>query len=298
MKKPLEELILNNPMSYSQLASYYRTSRTSIRKKIKDMRREGYDIREKRKDNKKYFYMTKIVPKNRMVSDVYTDYFALVGDTHLGSRYAELEALESFYDEVQDRGIHDVFHAGDLCDGTNVYPGHLNDLEVWGLDDQLEYAVKKYPHRKDVTTHFIIGNHEGKYYKREKIDFGKLLAHRRPDLHYLGMDFKKVRLDENIELEISHPAGGAPYTLGYAAQKYLRNMPPSSRPDILQFGHLHRAFYANYQEVDIFYTGCFMGSTDWLRKKGIESTIGGWIVEMETENGRGIKSLKNEFIHY
>lgn len=41
--------------------------------------------------------------------------FGIVSDTHIGSLLEDLDGLESFYDDIEARGIKQVYHAGDIC---------------------------------------------------------------------------------------------------------------------------------------------------------------------------------------
>ena len=296
MVRDLQKAIFENPKTLSELAKEFRCSKNQIKKQLTRLRKLGVPV-ERIKDEAgvtHYVIPSKLRSEVRIVD---TEYFGLMGDTHLGSKYAEEEALQMYYDEIAERGIKEVFHAGDFLEGMNVYPGQVNDLKVIGLSNQIDYAIKNYPRRKGVKTRAISGNHDLKEFKKSGIDPVKQIADKRRDIDYLGQYYGRVRLKDDVLLELSHVSGSAPYSLSYRMQTYLRNRPPSKYPDILALGHLHTSFFADYQDVLTYNVGSFMGDTDYLRRKGIIATIGGWIVELEIEDGN-IKKAKNEWVKF
>jgi len=296
MPRDLLKTIRENPKTLSELAKEFKCSKNQMKKQLTGLRKRGVQVEKIRDKNGEthYYVPSRLRSSVRVVK---TDYFGLIGDTHLCSKYAEEEALQMYYDEIADRGIKEVFHAGDLIDGMNVYQGQVNDLKVIGLTDQIEYAIKNYPKKKGVKTRVIAGNHDLKEFKKSGIDPVKQIAQERKDIDYLGQYYGRVKLKGDVILELSHVSGGAPYSLSYRMQTYLRNRPPSKYPDILAMGHLHTSFFADYQDVLTYNVGSFMGDTDFLRRKGIISTIGGWIVELKVKDGRVVKAI-NEWVKF
>lgn len=97
--------------------------------------------------------------------------FGVVADSHLGSKYERLDALNDIYDRFAKEGIERVYHAGNWIEGE----AHFNrtEIHVHGMDAQLRYLAAKYPQRPGITTYAVTGNdHEGWYAKREGIDIG------------------------------------------------------------------------------------------------------------------------------
>lgn len=289
------EDLLKKPVTLKELAKLTGESRTNIKFKIREMIKDGYNIVEDKKRGKTIYYISKTPQRNHNPFNItHLNRFGVIGDTHLGSRYAEEEALEAYYERLKKENIKIVFHAGDITDGINVYPGHINDLVVWGVDEQAEYTAEVYPQIKGIKTYFITGNHDLKALQKTGIDVGKLINGYRPDLVYLGQYYRRLNID-NILIDLVHPDGGAVYSLSYPAQKYLRNSPPETHPDINLMGHHHTMFYGKIQGVHNLNVGCFMGTTDFLRRKGIRADIGGWIVEIKKKNGK-IKELYPRWI--
>lgn len=58
--------------------------------------------------------------------------FAVVSDTHIGSKLARLDELHTFYDICREKKIKDIIHAGDIVDGNKMFFGHEAESLIWG----------------------------------------------------------------------------------------------------------------------------------------------------------------------
>lgn len=227
--------------------------------------------------------------------------FGLISDTHLGSETTHLQDLHDFYDILHDRGVDTVLHAGDITDGWEVHQNQVNELKAnaIGWNRLRKYTIENYPKRPGMDTLFISGNHDRKLWRRQGIRLGKQLGKRREDLHWLGDSMARLVFDpeNNVDLELIHPSGGQPYTLGYRAQTLYREQPTDMRPDMAAIGHLHGRMTASSEGVRSWYAGCWKDLTTYGKRKGHAAEIGGYDVRLTVEDGR-IKSLANEFIEY
>lgn len=224
--------------------------------------------------------------------------FAIMGDTQLGSKYAQLTYLHDFYDICEREGIKDVYHTGDITDGLKMRVGHEYELYAVSADEMRDDVVKNYPKRDGITTHFITGNHDASIYKHVGYDIGQAISVMRPDLEYLGRDCAVVKLTPNCTLELRHPWDGTAYALSYKVQKMIEAMEADSKPNILAVGHYHKAEYLFYRNVHTLQTGCFQGQTPFTRGKGISVHMGGWIVTIRVDENSCIKSFAPEYIPY
>lgn len=224
--------------------------------------------------------------------------FAIMGDTQIGSKYAQLTYLHSFYDLCEKEGIKDVYHTGDITDGLKMRVGHEYELYEVSADDMRDDVVKNYPMRKGITTHFITGNHDASIYKHVGYDIGQAIAAFRPDMKYLGRDCAVVNLTPNCTLELRHPWDGTAYALSYRMQKMIEAMESDSKPNILAVGHYHKAEYLFYRNVHALQTGCFQGQTPFTRGKGISVHMGGWLVTIKVDKNGYIQRIMPEFIPF
>lgn len=224
--------------------------------------------------------------------------FAIMGDTQIGSKYAQLTYLHNFYDLCAEQGIKNVYHTGDITDGLKMRPGHEYELYEVSADEMRDDVVKNYPKREGITTHFITGNHDASIYKHVGYDIGQAIAFLRPDMHYLGRDCAVINLTPKCTLELRHPWDGTAYALSYKMQKMIEAMESDSKPNILAVGHYHKAEYLFYRNVHALQTGCFQGQTPFTRGKGISVHMGGWIVTIRVDKNGYIQGFAPEYVPY
>lgn len=223
---------------------------------------------------------------------------ALMGDTQINSKYTQLTYLHQFYDVCYARGVHDVYHTGDIDEGEKMRPGHQYECYNQGVDDHVDEIVRVYPRREGIRTHFILGNHDASIYKLCGLDLGELIAQRREDMHYLGRDCARINLTPNCVLELRHPWDGTAYALSYKPQKMIAAMESDSKPNILAIGHYHKVEYLFRRNVHALQTGCFQSQTPFTRGRGIETDMGGWIVTIEVDADGHIQRFIPELIPF
>jgi predicted phosphodiesterase len=224
--------------------------------------------------------------------------FGIVSDTHLGSKFSQVDFLHELYDYFEEENVDCVYHAGDISDGyytnrsTQVY-----ELlpEAIGFDRQVDYISEVYP-RRDFKTYFITGNHDFTHLRNGGADIGKAIANRRDDMIHLGLNNAKVFLTPNCVMEINHPGDGSSYALSYSAQKYADSMEGGKKPNILINGHHHKLFYMEYRNIHILEAGTTEMQTDFMRGKRIASHVGAWLVELEVADDGTILKFKPEMI--
>ena len=274
----------------SELADDFNSTPEEIARVISRLESEGVNIQTTGDESDPIYHIPQEWDRQFALSDTSeTITIALISDTHLGSKTEHLAELEDFYDRCVQEGITDVFHCGDISDGWRVHPGHLNEIkdEAAGWGRLKEYVIENYPRRDSITTHFVEGNHDNKFYNRNNIRFGRLLDNRRADLNYLGNAQATIYLsrEDNISLELNHPSGGKPYTTGYRLQTLFRERNMEDRPTIAGVGHLHGSMYAETEGVKGLYAGAWKGTTTYGKRKGHQAKIGGWILEITITDG-------------
>lgn len=208
-------------------------------------------------------------------------------DNHLGSKFERMDVLEELYTIFAGEGVTDVYQAGNWIDGESRMTRH--DTRIFGLQNQVDYFVEKWPVRKGITTHFVAGDdHEGWYQKRELIHIGpfaEMAARKagREDLVYLGYLEADVALSSGgaaTPMRIMHGGGGATYAYSYVLQKTVESFQGGEKPGILCLGHHHKWDYCYPRNVHAFMPGCTEDQSSFMRKKKIEAHVGGvlgWI---------------------
>lgn len=297
---------LKSGVTYDELETEYDVSDNQARRMFDDLREQGYsiDFREINDHGKRQFYIPDDVDEAYKFGNGDGEYrFALISDTHLGSKATHEEDLHDFYDRVQDEGIDVVFHCGDISDGIEVHQGQMNSLKGEAMEGKWQgmkdYVVDNYPEREGVDTFFIEGNHDHKLHRREGVRLGEMIDVERDDLHYLADSMATIVFDEenDVDLELIHPSGGKPYTEGYRAQTLFRERPLDQRPTIAGIGHLHGSMFTQTEGVNAFYSGAWKDLTTYGKRKGHAANIGGWLVDLELDDGE-VRSLNPTWVNY
>jgi predicted phosphodiesterase len=224
--------------------------------------------------------------------------FGLIGDTHINSKYTQLTYLQKFYEICSQRGVKDIYHAGDIDEGEQMRTGHQYECYTQGADDHINEIVTNYPRIDGITTHFITGNHDSSIYKRCGVDIGEIISMKRKDMKYLGRDCAIIEITPNCILELRHPWDGTAYALSYKPQKMIEAMEADSKPNILAIGHYHKLEYLFYRNVHCFQAGCFQTQTPFTRGKGISVHLGGWIITIEVDKRGYIQRIVPEMIPF
>jgi predicted phosphodiesterase len=221
--------------------------------------------------------------------------FGLISDTHLGSMCQQLTHLNAIYDIFKSEGIINVYHCGDIVDGDDVYPGHKFEVHTFGADNQKRYTLKNYPQREGITTKFITGNHDLKWYTKDGYDIGSAIANERSDLIYLGQYFARVELTPKCILQLEHPLGKPAYAVSYKTQRKIDNIRGGDKPNILAEGHYHYSDYMFRRNVHAYCVPSFQGQTKFAKRLGLESDNGGYIIEINVDDEGTITKLTQSF---
>jgi len=259
----------------------------------KEIRRLQKQIAEFTKNRRKYQI---VYAQNRTIK------FGLIGDTQLGSLYERLDALDNFYRFCAHESVRDVFHCGDVLDGWRVYRGQEFELYAIGYAAQKKVFREKYPKIKGITTHFITGNHDASLKKLAGVDVGHDLEKERPDFHFLGEDYAEMVLRNcagfSYKIALVHPDGGTAYALSYHPQKYIESLAGGTKPNLVAFGHYHKAeLIPEYRNVVGIQVGTFQSQTPFMKRRGVAAHIGGWIVEVMPE-GRLTSRVRAEWVSF
>ena len=218
--------------------------------------------------------------------------FGVIGDTQIGSLYQRLDAADSLYDIFANEGVTDVFHTGDVLEGHRVYKGQEFELCAAGWEKQSTMFRDNFPKRKNITTHFITGNHDASFKSSCGIPVGESLEAMRPDCHYMGADSATIELTtesgRTFKVMLVHPNGGTAYAISYKMQKMIEALSGGTKPDMLAEGHFHKAdLMPAYRNVCGVQSGCLQDQTPFMKRGGLAAHVGGWLfrVTVGTPNG-------------
>jgi predicted phosphodiesterase len=234
-----------------------------------------------------------------------TNTFGFITDTHLASKYARLDVLETAYNVFASRGVSTVLHAGNLVDGESKVNQH--ELLAHGIADQVKYALDHYPSRSGITTYYIDGDdHEGWWKQREGIEFGRMLQLEaqecgRQDLKYMGYLENDILLKCGMGqavLKVMHPGGGSSYAYSYTSQKIVESLQSGEKPDVLLCGHYHKADFCYPRSVLCVEGGCTQDQTIFMRKKKLEAHVGFWVISLQQDSNGAISRFNPEWFPF
>jgi hypothetical protein len=222
--------------------------------------------------------------------------FGVVADSHLGSKYERLDALNDIYDRFSREGITRVYHAGNWIEGEAYF--NRTEIHTHGMDAQLRYLAKHYPQRPGIVTYAVTGNdHEGWYAKREGIDIGNRAETIMRDAgrtDWVNMGFMEAHITlrnansgKTATAALVHPGGGSAYADSYVVQKILESLDGGEKPAFAMYGHYHKALAGEYRNVFWVLVPSTKDQDTFMRGKRIRSVVGGGIVELEQDPNTG-----------
>lgn len=274
------------PVTIVELSDKFDRSISTIRNVLDGLTNDGYSLNNKIT----YVELLEDVPINNEFFKIDTGKFkgqrlefGVLADQHYCSKYSREDVCEALFDIWHERGIKYVLQCGNIIDGEARFNKH--DLLVPpGIMNQVDYLIQRWPKREGMKTLFITGDdHEGWYQQREGIDVGKLIMQRaeelgRSDMIYLGY-MERNLLFGNEEapqvIRLMHAGGGTAYAISYTSQKIIESLQGGCKPHILLIGHYHKFDISYPRNVYTVQPGATQDQTPFLRKKKIESHIGG-----------------------
>lgn len=216
----------------------------------------------------------------------------LISDTHLCSKYDRLDILRYLYDKAEDKGIKHILHSGDFTDGRSNRPEQVYELKEASYQGQIDYCIDKYPTFSG-KTYVIQGNHDNWWYKSSGSEIMRPIAKEREDIIYLGPDVADMKIGK-LKIRLFHGQGGIAYAKSYKIQKYLDTVPINEKPDILQTGHIHQAFYYKQDNTHCFQTSCLEDQTPYCRGLGLANDKSCWWVDVDFDDKGNVYSIRPE----
>lgn len=220
--------------------------------------------------------------------------FAIVSDTHGGSKFEQQSALMDFYRHAEDEGVQFFVHAGDVTQGSDrMHLGMELEVHAHGAYAQAQYVINSYPRAK-VPTYMIGGNHDLSFFKDGGQNIVRQITEARDDLVFLGQDAAHFTV-ENVRAYIIHPSGAAqmPRLKAIAA-----SLPRSKDVKLMISGHTHQYGAARHHGITILQVPCFQGRYGWMGAKGLVPDIGGVIVDIWQDGDGHVERISHEVKFY
>jgi DNA polymerase II small subunit len=243
---------------------------------------------------------------------------ALLSDLHVGAVDFAAEEWRAFVEWMHSEEATDVEYvliAGDLVEGTGVYPDQQKELDVVDIYDQYQLcaeALAQLP--ADVDIYTIMGNHDTvRLAEPQPVLRDEFTEPFNDNVHFAGnpttftiegvsfMLYHGMSLnpltDRTPGLDIHEPTDAMQMMLQkrHLAPMYGMNvrLAPENRdylliddiPDVLHTGHVHTFGVDTYKNVLMANTGCWQYQTDFQKKLNVEPDVGiAPIVNLQTLN--------------
>lgn len=228
--------------------------------------------------------------------------WAVVTDTHLGSKWQQLTHWRDFYKVAAEFRAEFVIHCGDIVDGSQMRKGHEYEVFKHGADAQAKYAIEEMPvlrnrQKRALPTYILGGNHDEDFWKGAGANILRTISDNRDDITILGAPQALFTLGP-LKIYCLHPRGGMAYARSYRLQKIVEQFAPDVKPNILLVGHYHVACHLPaYRNVEAFLCPCFQGQTPFLKTLGLAPVVGGLLLEA-TYSKRGLEQFKTHWVLY
>ncbi len=287
------KLLAKQPMNEAELADALECPPKAIRQALAAMSAAGLNL--SRLAHGRYLLHNIVEPGGRLVlkprdrGDGWT-VFGFITDNHKCNKHHRQDVEDAAYSYFAAEGVAEVLNAGNWVDGEARFNRH--ELEVFGMDRQLDHFAATTPAHKGITTHFISGDdHEGWYAQRECINIGSYAQMRaeklgREDLKYIGHVEADVELrcgKGSATLRLMHPGGGSAYALSYAPQKIVESFQGGEKPPVLLIGHYHKFDYCYPREVHVISGGCVEDQSMFMRKLKIAAHVGFSLIKLKQD---------------
>lgn len=225
---------------------------------------------------------------------------AIISDTHLGSKFEQLTALQAFYHYADTQKVDAFIHCGDWLQGSDrMHKGMELEVHAHGSDEQVNYAAAVYPRskRRGVLTYGISGNHDDSFLKDGGTNVVRQLASLRSDIAYVGQDAAFLVLGA-LRMYLVHPDGGGAYAKSYKPQKIAEALPVERNVVLALIGHYHVFGQFRERRTHTLMLPCFQSQYAWLARKSLHPDIGGLIVDLWLDGEGNLARIRAEFVSY
>lgn len=228
--------------------------------------------------------------------------FGVMSDTHYGSKVCMKDEIEDFVDTVYATGARTIFHCGDAIDNNCVYSTQTSEIELFGVDQQIDLMIEHLPKKPGLTYYLVLGNHDLKSQRKYGFNISRELTEARKDIVYLGDVRATVKIpdEKGIDVMLRHSGKGSQaYAMSYPLQRLIQNLPGGSKPNVFIGGHVHYGIYLpQYRNVHALYAGCFQGETTLTMEKEIPVSVGGWICRVSLDESNWSKEFSPTWVGY
>jgi predicted phosphodiesterase len=209
----------------------------------------------------------------------------IVSDTHFGSKFQQPTYLNQHLRYMKRKGVQAILVPGDVTDGsTQMHPGFEYELFAHGADAQERVALERFP-SLGIPYWFIGGNHDASHFKAAGHDVVKAICDQREDFNYLdegaGNHKGSIGYVElgGLKIQMCHPHLGGTRVRSYRMELWVEAMSPENKPHVVIMGNFHKVLQMDYRNTFGLMVPSYQAQSTWMASKGIQSYIGGCILE-------------------
>ena len=187
MKKSIADFN-NNEINYTSKLLQSNTNIKAIRKKTGLQKNEIHFLAD-------YFHIDYDFENNLPIYTFNDSKIGIISDTHIGSKFENKRYIDIAINYFIKNNISKSIHCGDMFQA-------IIEPMKYGLQRQMNTALKEYPQTKQVTNYVLGGNHEFHFMEREEELFYYLFT--RKDMKYLGLKEAYIKWKNKL-IKIEHP---------------------------------------------------------------------------------------------
>lgn len=232
--KEILELLLNGA-SISTMQKKTGLSPSGLVKHLNKLKDQGYLIKKIYEEKGVSYGIDKnYINNNNDIIDISVEHcfkFLAISDTHITSNNKRINNLNKLYEYANIRKIPYVLHMGDMIEGAEPNEKLGGEGDIF---NQINYLTASYPKYDDITTMFILGNHDIRSINQKGIDISRVIENRRMDMHFMGYNYGIIKVNNRF-IALHHPNH-------FELDKYNDELEDNVKvkPDIILCGHLHK----------------------------------------------------------
>lgn len=196
--------LIRDEMSISQISSILSLPYSKIYDYVNCLKEKGFDVRCKYYSNgNTKFYLNKALYNEQIPKIITTNgenvvRFLVYSDLHLGSYYESYDILKKIFAYGERKDIHLHLNLGDLVEG-NVRQDNIRI--PW--HEQIEQALKKYPHDDEVIVFLLLGNHDQSLLRDYGFNIETVINKKRGDIVPIGYGSNTIEI-KNDYIVLQH----------------------------------------------------------------------------------------------
>lgn len=215
----------------------------------------------------------------------------VLSDLHYGHSNFRYDIFQDSVKVFNKESVDAIYCPGDLTEGMSNREGHIHELAVPGVSNQVD-GVADILNEFKQPFYFILGNHDLWSMKKgnQGVNIGEYIEGKAKNAHYLGDMKAQINLSPSVKMELSHE-GSAAYALSYSMQKRINAISGGDKPHIKLNGHIHKMLYMFYRNIHAVECGTLEDQTEFMAMKGTPSHTGFWILDIHY-NKKGINRFQ------